>query len=227
MKRPRKATSARRGALAAVAVCTAALVLAAFVPACTTSARKPTATEVAIASNTPFVPSGTATGSMTHTITNTRTSTYSPTFTITNTPQPTPAVTGTPVTITVDCWNAGNCNVCGATSYVCLTTFTSCTFTDPCPGGMTAHQIAADVYGLPCNNGLGFSTDVNGTALGNTSGVASYCNCSTCANYVHQGSYYGGGFPGYISGGTNTFNLTGLGGNTFCLAYVNLLIGCQ
>jgi len=208
---------------------------------CTTSSqRRATATAEP---NTPVpttptpLNSNTATVTFTRTVTNTRTITETPTETATQTPpqSPTPAntpqVTGTPITITVDCWSATNfCVICSALNYSCssLSGWTpSCAFTDPCPGGTSARQIAAIILGESCTALTTFATDVNGTALGSTANAPVQCGCNACDSWTHVSAYYSGGFPGWVTAGTNTFSFTSITGGQMCISYVQLTVACQ
>jgi len=213
-------------------------------PGCSTSGAKATAipTATANAANATWTPlsadtvtntiSPTATRTITRTptLSNTRTLSWTPSQTYTYTDSPTPCTTpqGTTVTtINVDCWNtSGGCLVCGNTAYACTPFTNTCAFTDPCPGGQAAVQIVANVFGLACTTGAGFDTSCNGTAIGSTTNATYLCSCGTCTIWCHDSGYYGGGFPGYVSGGTNNFAFSNIVGQ-FCMSYVTLSIGCQ
>jgi hypothetical protein len=141
---------------------------------------------------------------------------------------PSPSVTGTPVSITLDCWNVSGCYVCGSAAYDCsnLSTWSpDCSFTDPCAAGQIPRQIAVRIYGAGCSSGPSFATDVNGTALGATA-TSQYCFCGMCVSWPEESAYYAAGFPAYVSGGMNTFHVTGISG-TICIAWVDLTLGCQ
>ena len=175
------------------------------------------------ATNTPTYTS-TPTGSRSPSRTATRTSTPTPTFTETVTPTPTYVA----FNIIVDCWNTGGCTVCGNTLYSCLIgpVVNNCNFTDPCPGGRQVRRIVTTADGLSCTSPLTLTTSVDGTAIG-TSGPApnANCVCGACEYFAQDSGYYGGGFPGYAYGGTNTYTINVTAG-TLCLSYVEVLVYC-
>ena len=204
--------------------------------ACSTSSAKATAvpaTQTPNGSQATWTPlavdtiTNTVSPTPTRTITRTRTSTSTNTNTATPcSANPSPIVTGTPITITVDCWNGGGCTVCGYASYLCITNIASpCTFTDPVPGGLAAVQVWASVNGLSCiANGTVQST-VDGTVIGSDCGTTYLCSCNSCQTWDHTSQYYSGGFPSWVYGGTNTYTMTVTG--QFCMSHVLLTVGCE
>lgn len=191
----------------------------------------PTETPEAIQTHSPSAvqsstPTATRTPSSTATVT--RTFWFTSTMVATTTPVPNASVSGTPIQIAIDCWNSGGCTVCGSVLYSCTGSggWTGvCAFTDPCPSGLVAKQVAAKMRGAACANGTSFSTEVNGIALGTTTDNDN-CLCGVCSEWVHLSQYYGGGFPGWVAGGSNTFLIPPVIGQ-LCVTEVVLTIGCE
>jgi len=220
------------GAVALVPACTSSSGSATATPAATsTASANGTWTPLAADTETSTVsPTATRTITRTPSLTNTRTLswTFSPTWTPTDTATPCTTPQGTSVlTVTVDCWNVYGCSICGTGQlYDCLTGSSTCTFTDPCPGGMTCVEVVASVNGTSCAFSGGFSLDVNGTAVGSISNMGYQCVCNSCTTWCVDSGYFGSGFTGWVSGGTNTLNMTNIA-SSLCLNNVVLQIGCQ
>ena len=142
---------------------------------------------------------------------------------------PEPGITGTPVVISIDCWNASGCILCYTSAYDCIGSplwQPSCSFADPCPAGLVVKQIAARVFGGTCSSSPSFTMTVGGTVVGSYGNGGLTCSCGQCVQIARLSPYFASGFPGYVSGGSNTFAFTQTDG-ILCVSWVDLTFGCE
>ena len=110
-----------------------------------------------------------------------------------------------------------NPSYCGATAG-CLTK----TFSDPVPAGKTVTNVTVNYYSAGCA-GSYMACSINGDAVPTVNDANTGCLCSDnpCVVAAVSSNNYPCGMPGYVYGGTNSFQLCT--GTSVCINRVELV----
>ena len=136
-------------------------------------------------------------------------------------------------TFSIDCWSGGHCAMpCGGSgngNYSCSdgtgTWSPTCAYDDPLPQGSTVMAISAVLFTHQCSTSTSLMATLNGQLIGNVTESRSSCSClmSSCLDTHIQSASFPQGFPGYISGGRNTFGIL-IQSGLLCVEHVELTL---
>ena len=130
----------------------------------------------------------------------------------------------------LDMWAGGLCQVCGA-DYACANQYEvvqgsfafHVPFIDPLPADSLLTQVTVNTWGLNAAAAATWLFQLNGelVAMG-ADPHPETIDCADCQGPTPYASItYPGGFPGYVYGGPNSFDLQPTA-TTYCLAYIEL-----
>lgn len=134
-------------------------------------------------------------------------------------------------TVYIDCWSGGWCAMpCGGGvtgNYDCSSGHggwtPSCGFFDPLPTGSILKSVQAVVYNHQCNASSNITTALTGVLIATVTENRYSCQClnSPCLDTTFSSATYDAGFPGYVYGGNNLFQIT-VNSGVICVEHVEL-----
>lgn len=136
-------------------------------------------------------------------------------------------------TFPIDCWSGGHCAMpCGGGAtgnYDCSDGTggwtSACAFTDPLPQGAQVTKVEAVIYTHQCAGSSSLTATLNGQTIGSVTEGRASCQClsSPCLDTRVASVSMPDGFPGYVSGGSNTFGIAVTSG-VVCVEHVEITL---